>query len=490
MGFEKKEAVMGGNLHSKLAGSWYSADKSELESQMKEFFAAAPDRGSDDVVALLLPHAGYAYSGAVAAAGLNQVKGRKFKRVIVLGPTHRVAMKNTLSVPPHATYSTPLGETPLDIEVIRELRGSPMFTVNAQAHELEHSVQIELPLLQYALGEFELVPIVVGQLDAEGAAKAAAAILKIVDADTLVVVSSDFTHYGANYGYLPFQGGDVAGKIKDLDMGALAEIKKLNAKGFLAYVEKTGATICGRSGIAVLLSMLPENSRVEMMDYDTSGRMLGDSSNSVSYLSAAFSGEWPGKTKPAVAKKDILSADDKKRLLELAEKSLIYCLKNRRPATPEALGIEISPAMKKEMGAFVTLHKNGRLRGCIGEIIPTRPLYEAVMDQAVNAGLRDPRFPAVSMDEIGDIEFEISALTPPEPVESYRDIIIGEHGMVLRKAGRSAVFLPQVAPEQGWGLAETLSHLAMKGGLPPDAWRDGAEFTVFEAIVFDNGRNN
>lgn len=160
-------------------------------------------------------------------------------------------------------------------------------------------------------------------------------------------------------------------------------------------------------------------------------------------------------------------------------------MKNNKMPTPDQLNIEITDNMRKKMGAFVTLHKNGMLRGCIGEIIPRRPLYKAVMNQAVNSGLNDYRFPQVKESEIPKIEFEISALTPPTSISSYKDIVLGRDGIIISKHGRSAVYLPQVAPEQGWGLDETLSHLSLKAGLPADAWKDDASFTTFRAIVFN-----
>ncbi len=179
-----------------------------------------------------------------------------------------------------------------------------------------------------------------------------------------------------------------------------------------------------------------------------------------------------------------LSQKDKDLLKKLARAAIEYRLKHMKDPTPSDLNIEITPAMKEKMGAFVTLKKRGVLRGCIGEIFPTRPLYKAVTAQAVNSAFRDPRFPPLSADELDDVHIEISALTQPKPVSSYNEIIIGKHGIVLEKYGRSAVFLPQVAPEQGWDLEQTLTHLSLKAGLPPDAWREDANFLVFEAIVF------
>ncbi len=146
--------------------------------------------------------------------------------------------------------------------------------------------------------------------------------------------------------------------------------------------------------------------------------------------------------------------------------------------------MDSTPAMRSVMGAFVTLHKEGNLRGCIGEIFPRRALVEAVAEQAVNAAFHDPRFPRLRAEELDEIDIEISALTAPHAVGSYEEIVVGRHGVVLSKKGRSAVFLPQVAPEQGWGVEETLTQLALKAGLGSNDWKSGCEFKVFEAIVF------
>jgi len=197
-------------------------------------------------------------------------------------------------------------------------------------------------------------------------------------------------------------------------------------------------------------------------------------------------GKWsptvPGTSPPATSP-DISDAD-KSQLIRLARGTLTRAVESGQLPTPEELGIEVTPAMKRISGAFVTLHKDGELRGCVGEVFPSRPLYRCVMLQAINAGLQDHRFPAVALSELGDITFEISVLTPARPVASASEIRIGRHGIVLKKAGRSALFLPQVAVEQGWDLDTTLSHLSVKAGLPEDAWREGATFEVFEAIVF------
>ena len=482
-------------LDSPLAGSWYSADSTALNKKIEEYFKNVKEKKLDNVIALLLPHAGYAYSGQTAAYGVKEIIGKNYSRIIILGPSHRSYMKNTVSIPKDINaFKTPLGTVPLDNEFINKLKKYPEVTTNNQVQHYEHSIQIELPLLQNALGQFNLVPIIVGQLDSTTAQKIGDILSSLIDDKTLIIASSDFTHYGQQFRYTPFPlNVQTQDKIKKLDMGAVKEIEAPNFNGFNNYINKTGITVCGSNPISVLLAMLPKTTQATLLHYDTSGKQSADFTNSVSYVSMAFSGAWDiniNKKKTEKAKsdrkvnKDYLTKNDKKNLLKLARKTLIYYINNRKMPTPEKLGIKITPAMRQEMGVFVTLHDQGRLRGCIGEITPTRPLYVAVMHQAVNAALRDNRFPQVRIGEIPKLEFEISALTPPKPVSSYKDIIIGKDGMIISKHGYSAVFLPQVAPEQGWDLTQTLTYLSQKAGLSPNAWKKDASFTTFQAIVF------
>lgn len=475
---------------SRLKG-WYPQDPARLKQDVDDFISGDADETICGVCALLLPHAGYAFSGPVAGVAVRQIRGKTFKRVIALGPSHRIGLPHVISVPPVDVYSTPLGPIELDRPFILELLKHEGVCCNAQAHDGEHSVQIELPLLQEAIGDFKLVPIVVGQLNLTSTRKLAAILRKLVDEETLVVVSSDFTHYGQYFDYVPFKD-DLANSLKKLDMGAFELICRGDLRAFYNYVDETGATICGRFPIGLLMAMLPEDARWHKMRYDTSGNMEGDFSHSVSYLSAVVSGRWslpkqalePRSSAPSVG----LSDEDRQGLLQLARMSLHYQLVHGSKAAISDLSFTPSAAMRRTMGAFVTLHQHGELRGCIGEIVPRRPLFEAVMDQAVNAGVGDYRFPPVGLDELDGVVFEISALTAPVEVESYRDIVLGRHGIVFYKGGRSAVFLPQVAVEQKWDRATTLSYLAQKAGLQPDAWKEGGRFEVFEAIVFSEKR--
>jgi len=467
-------------LRSTLPGNWYPADAKTLNEQIEGFFEKAEVEPVNNVIALILPHAGYQYSGQTAALGLKTAN-KQYKRVIVIGPSHYVPMAEVLSVPRATHYETPLGQIPLDVEFIDKLLKHPIFQNIPRANESEHSTQIEVPLLQYAQKDFKLVPIVAGDCSFETIGKAGDILKSLVDNDTLVIASSDFTHFGPNYGYVPFRE-NIPEQLKQLDMGAYERIKALDYKGFLDYHSKTGTTICGFVPISILLSMLDKSVEAKLIKYATSGELTGDYTNSVSYLSVAFLGKWGNSSeiKPEASIHE-LSKEDKKQLLALARKSLVYFLRNRK--APE-LNVAVSDAMKCQRAAFVTLKENFQLRGCIGDIFPRQPLYKSVIFNAINAGVNDRRFPPVTEAECNDITIEISAMTVPKPIASSDEIRIGIDGVVLSKNGRSALFLPQVAPEQGWDVNQMLTQLSLKAGLPADAWKEGANFLVFQADVF------
>ncbi|MFQ6034637.1 MAG: AmmeMemoRadiSam system protein B [Sedimentisphaerales bacterium] len=491
-------------LRSLLAEKgWYPADANTLKKQIEGFFQKADVTPIDNVIALILPHAGYRYSGQVAASGLKTTS-EKYKRVVIVGPSHYLPMEQVLSVPRVTHYETPLGQIPLDVEFINKLLKYSVFQNIPHAHQYEHSVQIELPLLQHRLkdlgsrkaGSLKIVPIVAGVCSLETITKAGSILKGLIakegsrkaGSQTLVIASSDFTHYGPRFDYVPFTDNKPE-EIKRIDMGAFEHIARLDSKGFLEYKRRTGATICGYIPIAILLSLMPDAVKADLIKYATSGELTGDFTESVSYLSVAFSGKWtncppikPQENNPG------LTEEDKKQLLALARKTISYALQNQRISQIKDLGVVISDAMAKPRAAFVTLKKNSQLRGCIGDIFPQRPLYRSVIINAINASFNDRRFRPLTEEEFKDITIEISALTVPQPLNLPDEIRIGIDGVVLNKDGRSAVFLPQVAPEQGWDLNQMLTHLSLKAGLPAEAWKEGANFLVFQADVFGEER--
>ena len=480
-------------LESTIAGSWYTGSESgirALADKWEDRICREKTASGINVPAkpniLLLPHAGWAYSGETAWRAVRLVRGADFRRVVVLAPSHRAWVENRLVAPEADAVSTPLGKIAVDREWLDRLALMAPVARNDRVHAAEHSAQIEYPLLQLALGNgFAVVPLVMGAFGRDQMAMCARALLRLMDERTLLVLSSDFTHYGDDFSYSPYGtsgGEDVRSKVAAVDSEAFSLVAKCDADGFAAFIKKTGATICGHVPIELAMRAFPDKASIARLAYATSSDEGRDFSRFVCYISAAGRIEWPGETDA------VLNAEARAFLLRVARESLERAVRagvgGRGVANP--LRKDAPPATLAKMGAFVTLNDRttGALRGCIGEILPMRPLVGAVAERAVDSALHDPRFMPVTERELGNLRVEVSALTPPSPVASWRDIVLGRDGMTLEKGGAFAVFLPQVAPEQGWDLETTLSYLSRKAGLSSDAWRDGAKFETFQAEVF------
>ena len=480
-----------GTRPAALAGSWYSDDPEELEHSIEEYLSAVDTAAAQTPAALVVPHAGHRYSVQTAAYGYASIRDRVTRRVFIVAPSHRVYFDGA-AVPTVSFFETPLGQVPVDTEVTYALAAHGDIAMDDRAHETEHSIEIQLPFLQVALADgFRIVPVTIGELDAAGAERLAAALRPFIGPRDLVLASSDFTHFGESYGYVPFLE-DVPARIRELDMGALEAIQTLSAAELEGYRSRTGITVCGYRPIMTLLALLPAGTALDLLDYDTSGRMTNSWESSVSYLTiAADITDWPPVTEDREPDDEdeegveVLDRDEQAEALRLARAVLEGYVRDRVTPTPSDLGIDTGGPLGEAYGVFVTLKRDGRLRGCIGNIWPEAPLAEAIIGRTIDAAVNDRRFPPVSADELDKIHIEISVLTVPARVGGYDDIQIGRHGIVLQKHRRRAVYLPQVAPEQGWNLEQTLGHLSEKAGLSTDAWRSGTQFEVFEAQVFE-----
>lgn len=278
-------------MESTLAGTWYDDHPGRLRAELTAALGEVNILPNPNLFAVIMPHAGYAYSGRCAAHGAQAIAAvPALRRVIVLGFTHRIQLPNAVSLPSHETaYRSPLGETPLDTDVIAGLLEHSLFTDVPVTRRGENSVEMQLPLLQVALEgrDWALVPITLGQLDEAARSRVAQILTPLIDAETILVVSSDFTHYGPDFGYVPFRR-DIEANLRQLDGGAIQTILNGDAQGFATYCKQTGATICGQDTIGVLLRMLPPGFTAQELAYDTSGRSTGDFTNSVSYAAAAF----------------------------------------------------------------------------------------------------------------------------------------------------------------------------------------------------------
>ncbi len=483
-------------IKSHLSGSWYAADPVELRREIEACVINNPVKVDKEVNCVILPHAGYAYSLRAAVRTLSKVERSRFKRAVIIAPAHRV-YTSQVSIEPSAGVITPLGQIDTDLALLEKIAELPEVSINPNVHRDEHATQIQLPLLQYFFcSDFKVVSLVCGDLSRNELADFALNLRELIADDTLLVISSDFTHFGTSFRFVPFLD-NVPARLKQLDFMVFDCIKNNDFDGLLRKVEQSGVTVCGYKPIAIMLAMLPEQIKVELVEYYTSGDLQGNYKNSVSYLGAAVSGNFrlPPKgdlvnSLETSAVSGLLSEAAGQKLLELARAVIAYGLTyNRRPEAVKNLELswkeDIPAEFSAVRGGFVTLHEHGRLRGCIGEIMPRRPIEKVVLEQAINAAFADNRFRPVSSEELNELVIEISVLTPPRRIDSYQEIELGKHGILLNCRGRSSVFLPQVAPEQGWDLTETLNNLSLKAGLPATAWQGAdASFQVFEAQIF------
>lgn len=469
-------------------GRFYPADEKTLKKEVKEYLQKAPlIKADENVLAIVSPHAGYVFSGATAGKSFKVLEGKSYKKVILMGTSHTSGFPGAL-LANYDFFQIPGAKVPVDRNLVKELSKKEGFQIQNNAHTREHSLEVQLPFLIETLKDFKIIPMVIGAgTTPEISRKIAKGLFSILDEDTIVVVSSDFTHYGPNYGYIPFRE-DIPRKMSQLDKGAWEILNPQSSEAFNAYLEVTGATICGEKALMVLSEMLPKNAKKNFIYYTTSGEIMGDWENAVGYLAGYFTGKWDKKVEYQESKKHkgILNENEKKYLLKLSRATLKAHILNEYKDFSEILSTNPkTEGITGISGVFVTLREEGELRGCIGSIEGREPLYLGVINNTINAASRDPRFSPVRAVEYNKIEIEISVLTPLKKISNYKDIVMGKQGVFLHKWGKSAVFLPQVATETGWNLDEFLSHLSLKAGLPSDAYKEGTTFEVFEAIVFN-----
>lgn len=277
-----------GVLGPVVAGTWYPASAAELGRDLDRLLAQDP--GGPVPIALVVPHAGYVYSGAVAGRAFARLAGRSVRRVVLIGPSHRAAFHGAC-VPEAEVYRTPLGDVPLDRGTIDRLSSCPGFSaMDDGPFVAEHCLDAEIPFLQRALcHDWSLVPVLIGGATRSSElARVSESLRRSILEDDLVVVSSDFTHFGPRFGFVPFLD-EVPRRVRELDMGAIERLLCVDRDGFASYVARTGATICGHAAIEVLLGLLPGGTRAELVAYDTSARLTGDWEHSVSYAALAFS---------------------------------------------------------------------------------------------------------------------------------------------------------------------------------------------------------
>lgn len=458
-----------------VAGQFYPADSSALREQVLSYVRAETPP-TESVRMLISPHAGYPFSGPVAGIGYAAID-RDVRTVILIGPPHRYPVKS-MSLPEVDAYETPLGRVELDKDVTAKLRESPLVGSTPRAHAMEHCLEVQIPFIQVLLPEAKIVPLLAGGVDPKAAAEL---LLPLIDDKTLLVCSSDFSHFHDHE------------KARRLDRRSIETIMSGDEDGFIeACGEKPIRIVmhlAERMGLEPRLLDARDSYETAPPAYKDPGRVVGyasivylpsDVADSTGNRSTSKDSVGAGEPDAAVA----LSDEDRRYLLRLARKSLVAAVHNQPPPEPA----DVSENLRKECGCFVTLTSGGRLRGCIGYIEGVKPLYRAVIDNARNAALRDHRFPPVKPGEPDEITVEISVLTPPEPLEYespddlLRKLQAGKDGIILRKGPHQSTYLPQVW-EQLPDKKEFLQRLSRKAGMPPDGWKS-AEVKRYRAIHF------
>ncbi len=469
-----------------VAGRFYPGEAPKLEAAIRGFLAdAVPPRGQRPV-ALVAPHAGYIYSAQIAADAWTQARGGDYDLVVLLGTNHTVPRFEGAAISPAAGFRTPLGVAEVDRKAAADLIAhDSSFTRDDVPHEREHSVEVQVPFAQVVLPGVKILPIVVGDPDPQLCARLGRALAKVLSSRRpLLVASSDLSHYPAYDDAVTSDGATLAA-IAGMDASA---IRSSIAAQLRANRPNLSTCACGEAPVLVALEAARTlgAARGVVLSYANSGdTVVGDRGRVVGYGAVAFFPGPPGRDlaglgRPAAAAQDApIGTQERKALLRIARESIRRFLETGTAP----LVRDVAPSLRRLQGAFVTLKKRGELRGCIGHTAQDTPLGQVVGAMAVQAAFNDRRFSPLEARELPEVELDVSVLTPLAAVAGPDAIVLGRDGVVIRKEGRSALFLPEVAVEQGWTREEMLEHLCRKAGLPSDAWRRGAEFLTFRTIA-------
>lgn len=463
---------------ARWGGQFYPGSPKVLRDTVEGFLKKVEqEKLPGDLIVLISPHAGYVYSGQVAAYAYRQLEGEDFDTVILLGPGHYVPVEGA-SIYTEGWWETPLGKVKVDSEIAQELiKKNQLFHFDEEAHRHEHSLEVQLPFLQSTLKDFQIVPIVLNDSSEEFCHLLADAIVSSKGKKRiLIIASTDMSHY------------HTYGKACLIDGVAIRDLENFNLDSLIKHMIGGEAELCGGAAVytAILAAKACGANRIKLLEYANSGDVTGDKGKVVGYGAFAIMRLKEQEMTPELKKEKggskMLNEKQQKVLLGIARKTIEEYIRTRK--MPE-LKVE-DPLLKEKRGVFVTLHRRGMLRGCIGYIMPLEELYKAVSKMAIESSTGDPRFPPVRTEELDEIEIEISVLTVPERIKSVDEIEMGKHGVIVKKGYQQGVFLPQVATETGWSKEEFLNRLCYdKAHLPEDAWKDkDTEIYTFSAQVF------
>jgi len=463
-----------------IAGSWYPAEPAKLEKQLSNYLDLATPRAIEgNLTGLIVPHAGYVYSGGVAAFAYKLLLQHRFDRVLIVAPSHQSRFSGS-SIYNLGGYKTPLGTVPLDMELIDELfKNGDHIRYVPQVDAREHSLEIQIPFLQTVLPKFTLVPIIMGDQDLAYCLKLADAIATACSGKrVLLIASTDLSHY------YPYD------EAKRLDRAFLDRVDAFDPEGLAEDIKERKCEACG-AGPAIALMLAARQLKADsgaVLNYANSGDVTGDhSSGVVGYAAAALyrlADSKPQRSEgdPRQAGIDLGYTPEEKAMLHELARNVIRSRCMGEPIPEIAAG---SQRLIEPRGAFVCIHKGKELRGCIGMIEARASLWDTIKRMAVEAAFGDPRFCALVPEELDKIDIEISVLTPLQKIRKPSEVEIGRHGLYIRKGFHSGLLLPQVATEQGWNRTQFLEWTCKKAGLSLNAWRDrDVEIYTFSADVF------
>lgn len=436
-----------------------------LSYQIESFLRTAKEKDQplEGILALIVPHAGYPYSGQVAAHAYHLIQGKNYETVVIIGPSHFHLFRGC-SIYPGGGYETPLGVVEIDERLASEISKNSGFKFIPEAHQKEHSVEVQIPFIQKILPQAKIVPIIMGIPTKKTITSLAEALSKsLPNKNALVVASTDMSHYLSKE------------EARVTDGETMSLIKSIQTTPLLMQIQRGANIMCGGGPVisTLLYAKQRGNPQVKLLNYADSSATGGPESQVVGYLAAAV---FQDSENPDFS----LSLSEKNELLQIASSAIELFIKEKNTLSyqPQNSGL----LAKK--GAFVTLRKNSRLRGCIGFIEPVMPLYQAVIQAAVFAASQDDRFLPVTSTELPALDIEISVLSPLKKIQDLSLIKIGKHGLLISKGNKKGLLLPQVPVENHWSRTTFLQQACLKAGLPENAWKSGAEIYIFEAIIF------
>jgi AmmeMemoRadiSam system protein B/AmmeMemoRadiSam system protein A len=469
------------------AGIFYPADKETLRKDLSHLFETCKKSpGNWKVRAIISPHAGYVFSGEVAASAFSAIpKNAVYKNIFIIGSSH-VMYFNGASVYNTGDYITPLGKITVNKEIANKLiLNNKVFHFPTDAHIKEHSIENQIPFIQFYFREKQtIVPIIIGTDDENTVKKIAEALRPWFTPDNLFIISSDFSHYPPYKDAIENDSLTAMSIISGSPKTFLRTLSDNDSKKIRGLV----TSMCGWTSGLTLLDLAEGNKMLEIkrIDYSNSGDSPSGGKGEVVGYNALVMIDKQQNTMPSKEHEKSFSftEEEKRQLFTIAKNSIqSMLLDNKKSVIDEK---SVPEKLKKQYGAFVTLKINGELRGCIGRFISSEPLYKVVQESAISSAFEDPRFGALTRDEYKKTTIEITVLGPLKRIHDKNEIVLGRDGIYIVKGHSAGTMLPQVATENGWTVEEFLGYTSRdKAGIGWDGWKD-AEISTYEGVVLED----